>query len=395
MIEFFLALLLFTPFFVMFVLPTLIFVVSEVEQVLWLRRTGGTRTEHIHRMSAGGGDQESFAVPITGGWKSFITTSRIMAALGGAYAFLLIGLVIQANVAISNHETLTPEAATPEAAAHETNAPGRFVTVEGHRLHVATLGDINADPSGAPLLLIHGFAPPGHTTFFPWAEKLAAKRALILPDLLGYGFSERVTTPGLYYSQKAQAAAIAAMLDDLGVAQVDVVGHSYGGVIAAQFAVDYPQRVRRIIFMDAAIYLRPSPITEAIIQLPLGIGRAVAWHAFGGGPFSILNCAGQPGCVWTLPTKSKGTIDAVRASMSSHRRYTEGAVGPDDVTKIKAPALVLWGADDVLVPVTDGQRLALVLKVPFASIADARHMPYRQQPDKVAAWVLDFLNPPK
>ena len=55
------------------------------------------------------------------------------------------------------------------------------------------------------------------------------------------------------------AAGLASMLDQLGIAQVDVVGHSYGGAIAARLALDYPERVRRVVFINSPIYyLEPS-----------------------------------------------------------------------------------------------------------------------------------------
>ncbi len=384
MIELVLGIAIVGPILFIFVFPTVVFVAGEIEQGRWARRMALTRNAHIQRMVEHTGDQKDLGAPpaLKRRWKM----SRIAAAVGIVYAVLLVFLVIQANVAISGREVLAPEA----------EAPGRFVVMDGHRLHVATRGDVHGDPSGAPLLLIHGFATPGHATFLPWAEKLTPKRALILPDLLGYGFSERITVPGPYYGQKGQTAAVAAMLDDLGVAQVDVVGHSYGGVIAAQFAIDYPERVRRIIFMDAAIYFPPSRVSEAIIQAPLGIGRTVFWHGFGGGPLSIVSmfCKTRPDCPWMPPTRIKDTTDAVRATMYSQRHYTEGAFTFDDIAKITAPALVLWGEDDILVPVRDGYRLADALKAPLALVPGAKHMPYLQKPDAVADWVMDFLTPP-
>src|SRR5687768_11981783 len=103
----------------------------------------------------------------------------------GGVVFILLaiaGIIGHANIKIKDMETL----------AHDAEAPGRFVTVDGRRWHVATAGDISAD---VPILLIHGFGAAGHTMWMPWADRLSAQRALILPDLLGYGFSERNTTP--------------------------------------------------------------------------------------------------------------------------------------------------------------------------------------------------------
>ncbi len=307
---------------------------------------------------------------------------KIVATVAAVLVITILGLIADANLRIAAEETLAPDA----------GAPGRFVMVDGHRLHVATIGDITADPSGAPLLLIHGFAAPGHVTWLPWATKLTAERALILPDMMGFGHSERIATPDPSYTLKSRSAALAAVLDNLGVAQVDVVGESYGGAVAAQFALDYPDRVRRIVFMDAAIYPRPNPF-ERTGDLPFGIGRAIGWHVLAGGPFGFIaqNCKGQPNCRWQRLAHIAHTTDALLAMSKTQRQSQENQMLAKDVAKIKAPSLVIWGGNDRIVPVADGDRLAQQLKTNIAIIADAGHMPYIEQPDKVASRVLAFL----
>ncbi len=309
---------------------------------------------------------------------------KVLAAIATVLLILGAGLIAEANVRIATEETRTPD----------EGAAGRFVSVDGLRLHVATVGDIAADASGAPILLVHGFLAPGHVTFLPWASKLARERSLILPDLPGYGHTERIAAPGSPYTLKNQAAALAAILDHLGVAQVDIVGHAHGGAVAAQFALDFPARVRRIVFMDAAIYM-PRSVAEDIIGLPLGIGRAVAWNAFGGGPFGIvgLSCRSQPNCRWMRLAQIKGTTDGMRAAMRTYRASPDGAALIASMSRITAPSLVLWGGEDVIVPVSDGDRLARELKTNLAVIAGAGHMPFLQQPDKVADRILAFLMP--
>ena len=99
------------------------------------------------------------------------TALKVVAAAVAVLVIFLAGLVADANVRIAAEETLAPD----------SGAPGRLVTVGGHRLHVATVGDVTADATGAPVLLVHGFAAPGHVTFLPWASKLATTRALIMP----------------------------------------------------------------------------------------------------------------------------------------------------------------------------------------------------------------------
>src|SRR5688572_8959538 len=115
---------------------------------------------------------------------------KVIAGVAIILIVFLAGTVIHANLAISRQETLSPA----------EGAPGRMLTIAGHQWHVLTMGNPNRDRTGVPILLIHGFAVAGAETFQPWAREQLRDRSLILPDLLGYGHSERIPTPGPWYS---------------------------------------------------------------------------------------------------------------------------------------------------------------------------------------------------
>jgi pimeloyl-ACP methyl ester carboxylesterase len=304
------------------------------------------------------------------------TVLKVMAAALAVIVIALGGVVADVHLRISTEEVL----------AADDGAPGRFVTVDGHKLHVATVGDPTADASGAPVLLIHGYGVQGQAAWLPWASKLAGSRSLVMPDLAGFGHSPRPTTPGPHYTLKNQAAALAAVLDSLGVAQADVIGHALGGAVAAQFALDYPARVRRIVFMDAAIYSHPpQPYTGISV-----IDRTLVWRTRTGGPLSAAarSCGAQQNCRWLRLARVQDSTDAVLAMDATARGNTEG---PPQIAQIRAPSLVIWGGNDRALPVADGDRLARELNTTLSIMADAGSMPYADQPDKVARRVLDFL----
>ncbi|MEO8307955.1 MAG: alpha/beta hydrolase [Pseudomonadota bacterium] len=313
---------------------------------------------------------------------------RALKILAGVIAIVLIalaGVVIHANHRINKEEVLSAD----------TDAPGRYMSIEGHRWHVLTVGNVKADTNGPPILLIHGFSPVGHLMWQPWADKLAAQRALIMPDNLGYGYSERNTTPGPYYTIKSYSDSLAAILDQLGVAQVEVIGHSFGGAIAARFALDYPTRVRRIVFIDAAVYYERTA-SDNIIQWPLGIGRAVAWHVTGGGPSSIITrfCKAQSSDRCLRLLRVKDSTDTIRAMMYTYHHSPDAEALVNDLPKLSSPSLVIWGANDPFFPASKGVRLAKEIKSDLVLIDRGYHMPYLYAPDKVATRVLDFLNMP-
>jgi pimeloyl-ACP methyl ester carboxylesterase len=311
---------------------------------------------------------------------------KILGWTFGALLFLIAGVIAHANYRISSDEVN----------AFDAQAPGRYFNVQGHRLHAQTLGDPTADPTGAPLVLVHGFLLSGHTYLLPWARaELAPKRSLILPDSLGYGFSERITTPGEHYTLRSYARDLVGILDALGIDKVDLAGHSWGGVLVTQFARDYPQRVRRLVIIDGAFFFPEPKAIEKIIQMPLGIGRGVAWHMVAGGPvsYSSLVCRRQPACEGAPTMRIKDSTEALRAAMYTSRT-TDGMKAIEaELGHVATPTLVLWGENDPIVPVATGERLARELpSARLVVIKNTLHAPWLQDPKETAKQLLGFVN---
>jgi len=280
-----------------------------------------------------------------------------------------------------------------ETVAYDANAPGRYITFGGHRWHYLTKGDVPNDPTGAPVLLLHGFILSGHESFLTFKDKIGEGRGVIAPDYLGYGHSERVLEPGEHYEISHTTRAIAAMLDELNVQQVDLLGHSYGGVIAAQFALDYPQRVRRIVFLSSAPYVDISG--TKMYETGLGIGRAMAWHIISG-PLSFLgnSCKASTWCTWAPYALIKDSTDAMRAAMYTNFHSPTFAALAGRLPEISAPSLVIIGDRDFIVPLAHAERMTKALQnAKLAVIEGGRHMPYVGKFDETYKAVADFLQP--
>jgi len=270
-------------------------------------------------------------------------------------------------------------------------APGQLLDVNGRQMHVLVAGDPAADPTGAPLVLLHGFSASGHTTWLPWAERLAAERSVIFIDMLNFGYSERITEPGFDLTHAGQAALIDGVLQQLGIAQMDLVGWSMGGAIASQYTLDYPERVRSLVFVAAHIYGfdRFNPF-QALGDLPLGIGRAMSWNSVGGSEngFAARTCATTgENCNWLEPLYIKNTVDGLR-TISATEQVTRL---PEDLPQIDKPVLVVAGEVDNIAPIEDNERLVSELDADYFVAAGAGHWPAEKQPDVVARRILDFL----
>jgi haloacetate dehalogenase len=104
---------------------------------------------------------------------------------------------------------------------------------------------------GPPLLLLHGF-PQSHVIWHRVAPQLASQFTLVMPDLRGYGDSDKPEGGADHaaYSKRALAADLARLMHALGFDSFYLCGHDRGGRVAHRLALDWPQRVRQLVLLD-------------------------------------------------------------------------------------------------------------------------------------------------
>ena len=117
------------------------------------------------------------------------------------------------------------------------------VLPNGERLAYLLMGD----PAGAPVVLIHGYTDSARD-WVPLLPYLAGGLRLILIDLRGHGRSDK---PECCYTRWDFAYDVKLLLDTLGVARADIVGHSLGSIIAQSFAEYWPEHTRRVILISS------------------------------------------------------------------------------------------------------------------------------------------------
>ena len=125
---------------------------------------------------------------------------------------------------------------------------------------------------GPAVVLLHGYGETGDM-WEPLAAKLASDHTVIVPDLRGMGLSDH---PATGYDKKNEARDIAGVLDALKIDKVDVVAHDIGNMVAYAFAAEQPDRVTKLVLMDAPVP-GVGPWDE-ILKSPL------LWHFRFGGP---------------------------------------------------------------------------------------------------------------
>ncbi|SFT28297.1 alpha/beta hydrolase [Methylobacterium sp. yr668] len=156
-------------------------------------------------------------------------------------------------------------ASKTRAAERQTPPIGQFLTVDGVRLHYVERG------RGDPLVLIHGngmmiqdFLVSGIV------DDLAKRYRVIIIDRPGYGYSDR---PRGLWTPRAHATLFQKALQQLGVTQAVVLGHSWGALVAVALALQAPQLVRSLVLASGYYYptLRADVMLSSPVAIP-GIG---------------------------------------------------------------------------------------------------------------------------
>ncbi len=129
------------------------------------------------------------------------------------------------------------------------DSTSRFARAGGMRLHYHEAGPASPDPGGDVVLLLHGGGPgaSGWSNFGKNLPVFAGHFRTLLVDMPGFGRSDAPEIKGNYFS--FAALAVAALLDELGIERVHLVGNSLGGGVATRFALNYPDRAGRLVLM--------------------------------------------------------------------------------------------------------------------------------------------------
>lgn len=148
--------------------------------------------------------------------------------------------------------------------------PVRFLPLsqEGEKLRMAFMEIApEGEANGRTVLLLHGRNFPSSYWQGVIKELTASGNRVIVPDQIGFGKSTKPTFD-LHFDDLARNTA--ALLDELGIEKVDIVGHSLGGMLSVRFARTFPDRVERIVLAapigleDYRVYVPPAPLERMI-----------------------------------------------------------------------------------------------------------------------------------
>lgn len=323
---------------------------------------------------------------------SVLARLRRLATIGITTIVVTIGLALAwYSFTASLRETLAPG---------REGQPGTYVKAAGLDMHYMSWGPT----TGQPILLVHGTLA-WSKTWYEIAERLAHQGFhVVAPDLPPFGFSERPADGD--YSRKAQAKLILGFADALGLERVILVGHSFGGGATMEAAFTAPERIAGLVLLDAALGL-DTPGGQSIVAKLFGapvLGRSLTAASFTN---PLMTGKGLRDFIY-----DDRIVDAKRIALYQKpfavddtsrevAKWLAGALFGDESLSLAAdrknyekfdrPAILIWGREDSVTPLAQGEQIRALLPRSTLIVLDhVNHIPHVEQPDSVAGIIAEF-----
>lgn len=264
--------------------------------------------------------------------------------------------------------------------------PSKFLAVDGMRVHYRDRG------AGPAVVLLHG-SSSSLFTWEGWAEALSAEHRVVSLDLPGHGLTG--PDPQGRYSFVEQAEFLDHFVAALGLDHFSLAGNSMGGGVAWHYALAHPEKLDRLVLVDAYAYPQTPPAMMRLFTVPV-VGRLATWITprFAVAR-SVRDVYGDPSRVtdegidrYHELLLREGNREATRVRLST--RHDDGLTAR--LGEIHAPTLILWGSLDRWILPPNGERLARDIPgAKLVTLDGLGHVPMEEDPARSVAPVVAFL----
>ena len=269
----------------------------------------------------------------------------------------------------------------------------RYVELDGRRICYVDEG------SGPVLLLVHGLGG-SICNWAPTIEHFSRTNRVVALDLPGFGKSAGSASE---CDVECFAAAVRALLSELGIERASIAGNSLGGLITIYLALNHSDIVDNIILVDAAgTHGFPELLKVALMKLPSAwVKRAILFFvsyivrfrfAYRLAGIYNLNEYTRVLLDEAISTAERGDLDEYLDIYLATSVTALQARFDDRLGEISKPTLIVWGQEDMGVPLKVGQRINRLIKGSFlVAIPAAAHVPQLDQPEAFNSAVERFL----
>ena len=265
-------------------------------------------------------------------------------------------------------------------AVQQPNLAQKEVVVFGQKIRYLEAG------SGPTVILLHGLGGSGQNWMFT-VNGLSPQFRVVVPDQIGFGNSDK---PMINYRVRTYVDFLNEFYKQLKIERATLVGNSMGGWIAAAFTIAFPEKVDRLVLADATGLAPPANFDfKSLYALNPstreGMKQLVA-KVFFNKSFSTDAVIDQ----FLAQRMSAGdgyTINSLIESVARREDFLDGQLG-----NIKTPTLIIWGREDGLVLLSEGERLKKDIANSKLIVFDrCGHFPQVEKAGEFNAAVLEFL----
>jgi pimeloyl-ACP methyl ester carboxylesterase len=271
-----------------------------------------------------------------------------------------------------------------------------WLEIDGRKVNYVDTGS----GDGPPVVFVHGLGGAWQN----WLEnipRIAQERRVVALDLPGFGHSEM---PLRDITISGYAHTVEKLCDSLGLGEVALVGNSMGGFVAAEVAIQFSQRVERLVLVSAA-----GITTTNLYRRPVQTWGRVAAAAGSYGAANSRAAVARPGVRHLALAFVARHPSRLKADLAWEQVNAAGTLGfrdaldalldydfRDRLGEIQAPTLLIWGHDDMLVPVEDAHEFErLIPNSRKILMEDTGHVPMLERPTTFNNCLLEFLAEPR
>jgi pimeloyl-ACP methyl ester carboxylesterase len=272
---------------------------------------------------------------------------------------------------------------------------GQFIELQGISIYVRDEGDGET----GTMLMLHGLFGSTEVWRYNVEGLIEAGYRVIRFDRPAFGLSYK--GEDFDYSVGNQADLTAELMVALGVEQAVIIGHSAGGNVATHFAVRHPERVEQLVLVDAASLAGGPPgFVGSIVALPSvwRWARFVLQNVFTREQLAnSLRGFYVDDSFWTDEDtdaywRAFQTVGWDVGLLALTRDGGGNLLGEDAIRSIEADTVIIWGSEDTVTPLEQGERLAeLIPKSTLQIIENTGHQPFEEAPEAFNNVLIEYL----
>lgn len=265
--------------------------------------------------------------------------------------------------------------------------PNRMAYVNNYAIRYLDYGVINPIKSGATevLLLLHGIGASAER-WLRVVPLLNRNFRIIVPDIVGFGYSDK---PTVEYTMNYFVEFLRDFLKSIRIQRIHIIGSSFGGLLAAEFAMEFANIVKKMILVSPAGTMQTSTKTlDEYILAALYPTMENARRAFSDMAYDpkvvtddivkdFVNRMKLPNSKYAFMS----TLLGIRNTQDLENR----------LTKIILPTLLIWGREDKMIPSVHAEDYLRIRNSKLIMIPNSGHTPYTETPSVFAKIALDFL----